>query len=294
MQAKPSARQQVLLSESKNHALIRKWAQVLNKLPEVKTKSKMNLMSCILENQFNHMKGGSSILTENSQAVTTNSIADFTRFALPLLRKSYPKLIADNLVGVQPMSQPAALIFYVLYRYALTKGQTQAGTQIMRQNTSQKFARQNGWALDPYYSSQTVKDENLTIAGGLISGNLAHKPVLAGTVTVNIYAADTSSCEGPTLLVQVTFDSSGNPDIVMVGELTSTTVDEDNSSFNNDTGAVTVTLVDGSLLPAGAFATVSYEFDLENNPFQPEVTLSIDSDSVSALTRKLKTSEERS
>ena len=43
-------------------------------------------------------------------------------------------------------------------------------------------------------------------------------------------------------------------------------------------------------LPAGAVARVDYEFDLENNPFQPEVTLSIDSDSVAAITRKLKTS----
>ena len=31
---------------------------------------------------------------------TTANIADFTRFALPLIRKSYPKLIADNLVAV--------------------------------------------------------------------------------------------------------------------------------------------------------------------------------------------------
>ena len=57
------------------------------------------------------------------------------------------------------MSQPASLIFYIRYRYALSKGQTVAGTQIMRQNTAQGFARQNGWALDPYYSSQEVRGE---------------------------------------------------------------------------------------------------------------------------------------
>jgi hypothetical protein len=105
---------------------------------------------------------------------TTANIADFTRFALPLIRKSYPKLIADNLVGVQPMSQPASLIFYIRYRYALTKGQTVAGTQIMRQNTAQAFARQNGWALDPYYSSQEVRGEDATITGhAVVSATLA-------------------------------------------------------------------------------------------------------------------------
>lgn len=294
MSNRPSMRQKHLLTESKNNALVKKWAKVINKMPEVRNKSKMQLMAAVMENQRNFMMAGnegSNILFENSQALTTNNIADFTRFALPLLRKSYPKLIADNLVGVQPMSQPASLIFYVRYRYALTKGQTQAGTQIMRQNTSQQFARQNGWALDPYYSSQTVKDENLAIDGGVISGNLAHKPVLAGTVVVNVYEEDTDSCDSPDPLIQVTFDSTGSPDVVLVSDdvTDSLSVEVSNTSFDNETGAVTVTLSGSDALPNGAFATVDYEFDLENNPFQPEVTLSIDSDSVSAMTRKLKT-----
>jgi hypothetical protein len=291
--ARPDARQKLLLQEAKSNETVKRWAKVLNKLPEVQTKSKFGLMAAILENQHKHMVSGptSSLLTENSQAVTTNNVADFTRFALPLLRKSYPKLIADNLVGVQPMNQPASLLFYIRYRYAITKGQTQAGTQIMRQNTSQQFSRQNGWALDPYYSSQTVKDEQLTIVGGTISGTLAHKPVLNGTVVVNVYAEDTDSCSTPDALIQVSFDASGDPDTVLISsDVTSAlTVDEDNSGYNPDTGVVTVVLTGGSL-PSGSFATVDYEFDLENNPFQPEVTLSIDNDSVSAMTRKLKTS----
>ena len=292
---KPNKRQAMLLTEAKQNDTVKRWAKVLNKMPEVKTRSKMQLMSAILENQHAYMVGDgkpqSRLLTENSQALTTNNIADFTRFALPLLRKSYPKLIADNLVGVQPMSQPASLLFYIRYRYAMTKGQTQAGTQIMRQNTSQQFARQNGWALDPYYSSQTVKDENLTIAGGVISGQLVHKPILSGTVVANVFAEDTDSCNTPTPLIQVTFNSAGEVDTVQIsGDVTAAlSVDANNSSFNHDTGVLTITLTGGTL-PAGAFATADYEFDLENNPFQPEVTLSIDSDSVSAMTRKLKTS----
>ena len=284
-----SARQNVLLEEAKKNTLVRKWAKVLNKIPEVRTASKMSLMSAVCENQLAHMKqkGGSRLLFE--EATTTNNIADFTRFALPLLRKSYPKLIADNLVGVQPMSQPASLIFYIRYRYGISKGQTVAGTQIMRQNTSSQFSRQNGWALDPYYSSQTVKDENLTMAGGVISGNLAQKPVLAGTVVVNVYAADTDNCNTPTPLVQVSFGSNGTPDNILVSSNASgIVVEPTGTEFNNDTGAVTVNF--SGTMHAGAYATVDYEFDLENNPFQPEITLSIDSDSVSAITRKLKTS----
>ena len=164
------------------------------------------MMSQLMENQLQSWdpKNRNLILED---ATTTGDIADFTRFALPLIRKSYPRLIADNLVGVQPMSQPASLIFYIRYRYAITKGQTVAGTQIMRQNTSQQFARQNGWALDPYYTSQVVKDEDIQIAAGgvVIAGNLVHKPILAGTVVVNVFTAEslTEDCDFPIPILQV-------------------------------------------------------------------------------------------
>lgn len=281
-------RAESLARESRKNELVKKWTPVLRKCKEVKP-SKYGLLSAMMENQYNAWdpKKRSVILED---ATTTGDIADFTRFALPLIRKSYPRLIADNLVGVQPMSQPASLIFYIRYRYALSKGQTQAGTQVMRQNTGQAFARQNGWALDPYYSSQTVKGENLTISGGgaVISGTLAQKPVLAGTVVVNIYASDVDSCEDPTPIIQVGFDASGAPDLVLVTSPSLYTVNTGTSTFNHATGVVTVNLSSGSV--TGFVARADYEYDLENNPFQPEVTLSIDSDSVAAVTRKLKTS----
>jgi hypothetical protein len=287
-------REKLLLRESKKNAMVNRWAPVLRKCKEI-TPQKYGMMAALMENQLQQWDPKNrNVLLED--ATTTGDIADFTRFALPLIRKSYPRLIADNLVGVQPMSQPASLIFYIRYRYAISKGQTVAGTQIMRQNTAQQFARQNGWALDPYYTSQVVKDEDLTIGGGgtVVSGTLVHKPILAGTVVVNVYTAQAlqDDCEFPTPILQVGFDADGNPDIILVGETSDITVDESTSGatkFDHDDGSVTITLSSGSL-PAGAVARADYEYDLENNPFQPEVSMSIDSDSVAAVTRKLKTS----
>jgi hypothetical protein len=290
--APASQNNDALLAEARKNGLVKRWAPVLGKMKEV-PQQKYGLMGALLENQHNVMKpSGSSMLMED--AVQTGNIADFTRFALPLIRKAYPKLIADNLVGVQPMSQPASLIFYIRYRYSLSKGQTQAGTQIMRQNTSALFARQNGWALDPYYSSQTVgglfwDGEDAAIAGDTtVTATLVHKPVLAGTVVVNLFdSADLDGgCEDPQPLVQVTFDADGNPDVVVVANPTDQTVDTGSSSFDHSSALVTVVGTGFT----GLTARVSYEYDLENNPFQPEVTLSIDSDSMSAITRKLKTS----
>lgn len=44
-------------------------------------------------------------------------IADFTRISIPLMRRIRPSLIADNIVGVQPLSQPSGLAFYLKFRY---------------------------------------------------------------------------------------------------------------------------------------------------------------------------------
>jgi len=281
-----------LMKEAKKNQTVSDWLPVLKKCQEVGP-GKFGLMAAILENQYKYLDPKNrNVLFED--ATTTGDIADFTRFALPLIRKSYPRLISDNLVGVQPMSQPASLLFYIRYRYALSKGQTVAGTQIMRQNTSQAFARQNAWALDPYYSSQIVKDEDLTVTGGgtIVTGTLAHRPILAGTVVVNVYESDDDSCESPTPIIQVGFDANGDPDLVLVENPTDYTVDLSTTgatSFDHSTGTVSITLSAGSLA-ATALARADYEFDLENNPFQPEVTLSIDSDTVAAITRKLKTS----
>lgn len=283
-----------LLTEARKSDLVKKWLPVLAKCPEIsRQKEKLTLMAQLFENQLTQYDPRKRVALFED-ATTTGNIADFTKHALPLIRKTYPRLIADNLVGVQPMNQPSALIFYVRYRYAMNKGQTLAGTQIMRQNTAQQFARQNGWALDPYYTSQTVKDESATISGGdTVTATLAHRPVLAGTVLVNVFAsADTSNCDNPEPILQVGFDASGNPDAVYVANPTDgLIVDTSGSSFNHSSGVVTVALDGNSQnFPGTAVARVDYEYDLENNPWQPEVSLSIDSDSVTAQTRKLKTS----
>jgi len=288
-----------VLYESRKNQCVKKWAPVLSKCREV-PQQKIGLMAALFENQYKAWNPeGRSIIFEDQ--TTTANIADFTRFALPLLRKSYPKLIADNLVGVQPMSQPASLIFYIRYRYAMNKGQTIAGTQIMRQNTAQNFSRQNAWALDPYYSSQEVHGEDAVIdAGGMVvNATLSHRPVLAGTVVVEVFESAEEAnpqCEDPTPCLRVGFDSNGDPEIVVVGDCTAftdslevDTTTDGATAFDHSTGAVQVTLSAGAF-PDGAVARVNYEYDLEANPFQPEVTLSIDSDSVSAVTRKLKTS----
>jgi hypothetical protein len=117
----------IVLAESKKNQTVKKWAEPLSKMKEI-PRHKLGILAMLLESQRNFMMenpgevrspGSRKLLTE--EAVSTGDIADFTRFALPMIRKSYAKLIADDIVGVQPMSQPASLVFYLRYRYGTTK-----------------------------------------------------------------------------------------------------------------------------------------------------------------------------
>lgn len=49
------------------------------------------------------------------------SIGDFVKFAMPLIRQSFPSLSSQNLVSGQPMTQPIASTFYMKNRYGYTK-----------------------------------------------------------------------------------------------------------------------------------------------------------------------------
>lgn len=40
------------------------------------------------------------------------------KFSIPLIRRAYPSLIASKLVSVQPMTQPASLIFHLRHKYS--------------------------------------------------------------------------------------------------------------------------------------------------------------------------------
>jgi len=44
-------------------------------------------------------------------------IAQFRRISIPLVRRIYPRLIADTIVSVQPLSGPTGLVNYLRHRY---------------------------------------------------------------------------------------------------------------------------------------------------------------------------------
>jgi len=96
-----------------SEALVRKWEKALVGIDDSYLRK---ATATLFENQ------GQTILAEreklNEDAVgtgttTVGQLGTFQKFAFPLIRRVYPELIANSLVGVQPMNSPTSQIFYV-------------------------------------------------------------------------------------------------------------------------------------------------------------------------------------
>jgi len=50
------------------------------------------------------------------------AVQPFARISIPLVRRIYPQLIAADLIGVQPLSEPTGLQYYMRWRHAENSG----------------------------------------------------------------------------------------------------------------------------------------------------------------------------
>lgn len=94
---------------------------------------------------------------------------------------TYPALIVNDLVSVQPLTGPTGLIFYLKFVYGSNKGAITATDEYLGDNVAN---------FDETFSSDTVKNEVLaagdgmtTVFGGAVSFD--YFPVRNSTVTVS-------------------------------------------------------------------------------------------------------------
>jgi len=90
-----------------------RWGETKDALLEGLNGSKRTTMGVILENTRRH-------LVENATAGATaaSNVATLNRVILPVIRRVMPTVIANELVGVQPMTGPVAQIHTLRVRYA--------------------------------------------------------------------------------------------------------------------------------------------------------------------------------
>ena len=118
--------------------LVKKWAPILEsaQAPAFKDDYRKQVTAQLLENQERAMKEGAQALNEIANvggdgialggAGTGNpNMAGYDPVLIAMVRRAAPQMIAYDIAGVQPMTQPTGLIFAMKSRYS-TQGGTEA------------------------------------------------------------------------------------------------------------------------------------------------------------------------
>jgi len=92
-----------------------RWDETKDALMEGLKGSRRNTMSVILENTRKYLKENAS-----SGSTVSGNIATLNRVILPVIRRVMPTVIANEIVGVQPMTGPVGQIHTLRVRYAST------------------------------------------------------------------------------------------------------------------------------------------------------------------------------
>lgn len=97
------------------HLLENRWVETKEALLEGLQGSRRSTMSTVLENTRKHLKESAT-----SGATSSGNVATLNRVILPIIRRVMPTVIANEIVGVQPMTGPVAQIHTMRVRYAET------------------------------------------------------------------------------------------------------------------------------------------------------------------------------
>lgn len=227
------------------------------------------------------------------EATDAGSTDGFKRFALDLVTAIVPNLVANDIVSVQPIDNEVGVINYIRYLYGNTKGQAVQG---------EEFASGILYTgSDPYYSSQEVVGEGLTVGAdkataGKVTGTLAWKPIIKGSVKIPIqYKATDSSASAIGYVVDTDKDGT----LKLVDAATGKNIDNvlGTSTINYNSGAVSITMDTNASLEANSTTLANYSYDNKsvgdgaigkNALTVPEVDIKIETMPVICQARKIK------
>jgi hypothetical protein len=99
-----------------------RWSDTKNALLEGLQGTKKSVMATTLENTRKYLSESAT-----AGATSAGNIATLNRVILPVIRRVMPTVIANELVGVQPMTGPVGQIHTLRVRYSETMDDTSAG-----------------------------------------------------------------------------------------------------------------------------------------------------------------------
>lgn len=264
-------------------------ARFLNEAKQLETRwAKTGLLNNI---EDRYVRSATAVLLENQRLVNeastdTSDIAQFKRISIPLVRRIYPQLIANKIVSVQPLLGPTGLVYYLRFRYSSNKGATRGADNnggYPGDDANSLMQKADGTAnLDIWYAHQFVQNETTSTDDGADATSnyapLEHTPVLAGTVTGTVY-------DGSTAIQTFVLSSAG---VFTFSDIGTPTIKAQNSgsSLNLNTGELVLSWTGGT--PGANHVVMSYEYNMECQQDLPEINLVVESEDITAKTRKLK------
>ena len=109
--------------QEETRQLVSKW-EPTGLLEGLSDDNKVHNMAVLLENQARQL------IDESSHTGTSANSEEWSGVALPLVRKIFGELAAQEFVSVQPMNLPSGLIFYLDFKYGTAQPGFGSGEQV--------------------------------------------------------------------------------------------------------------------------------------------------------------------
>ena len=104
-----------MLEKNQLTHLTDKWAPILDSGDGISDVGLRETTSILLENQARSILNEQSKSGVLNESTTVGQLGTFQKFAFPIVRRVFPELLANKVVGVQPMQGPVSQVFYMGY-----------------------------------------------------------------------------------------------------------------------------------------------------------------------------------
>ena len=268
-------------------------------------------MAVLLENQARQLISENSKTSPNAGGGVGDE--EWSGVALPLVRRVFGNIVAQELVSVQPMNLPSGLVFYLDFKYGKTEGKFTSGDSIHGKTgpnspsgSSAPFGEGGLYGVGRYGYSQNISSE--------VAVAVAGTPAAASMKDIDFNSEDSASMSNDAF-IKISFAKSAltNPDLKAIRSWDITLNNTSGSvlhQYTKENGANIEVIADmkraGGAIISNASGSLTVDYSVENTAgnrgdFEdragnatadtlsiPEVNLEMRSLPIVAKTRKLK------
>ncbi len=294
--------------QEETRGLVKKW-ETTGLLEGIKEEQKVHGMAVLLENQARQL------IDEASSTGTSANSEEWSGVALPLVRKIFGELAAQEFVSVQPMNLPSGLIFYLDFKYGTAQPGNNQGEQVFGITSGSGDPKQGlygagkyGYSINEAISAPVGTGGAAGITGSVTWAMVDFEPSLSGSLSnLKRYDIALSNLSNPDKEGVRAFEITGSTGFTATYPAYTKVVDAALGSEVNpsDGGAHSVRFIvdEASMTPSASVLYHKQPGDTSRGDFEassgissnpetdvgiPEIDIAMRSVAIVAKTRKLK------